>query len=60
MVKTLLAVIACGALFGGVAYPETQTVRVIGVKDGDTIECLPSGGRPETIRLSDIDAPEKK
>jgi micrococcal nuclease len=56
----LLAATICTAIFAGAASAETQTVRVIGVKDGDTIECLPVSGPPQTIRLSGIDAPEKK
>jgi endonuclease YncB( thermonuclease family) len=35
------------------------TAKVVGVKDGDTIEILYLG-KSETIRLIDIDCPEKK
>lgn len=36
-----------------------EAFKVIGVKDGDTIVVLVEG-KPFTIRLSDIDCPEKK
>ncbi|SFI34944.1 thermonuclease family protein [Halpernia frigidisoli] len=36
-----------------------QTYKVIGVKDGDTVVLL-IDGKPETVRLSHIDCPEKK
>lgn len=35
-----------------------QSAKVIGIKDGDTIELL-LGGRPVTVRLNGIDCPEK-
>ena len=35
------------------------TAKVIGIKDGDTIEILWEG-KPQTVRLLDIDCPEKK
>ncbi len=37
----------------------TFTAKVIGVKDGDTIEVLYQG-KGQTVRLLDIDCPEKK
>lgn len=41
------------------AIPErTDKVKVVGVKDGDTIEVL-IDGRQETVRLFAIDCPEK-
>ena len=49
-------------IFGG-AHPKPSTTsftaKVIGIKDGDTIEVLYQG-KSETIRLLDIDCPEKK
>jgi endonuclease YncB( thermonuclease family) len=39
--------------------PISFTAKVVGVKDGDTIEIL-YFGKNETIRLADIDCPEKK
>lgn len=38
---------------------DTFTAKVIGVKDGDTIEVLYEG-KSQTIRLLDIDCPEKR
>lgn len=37
----------------------SQTYNVIGVKDGDTVELL-MNGKPQIVRLSHIDCPEKK
>lgn len=37
----------------------SQTYKVIGVKDGDTVELLVNG-KPQVVRLSNIDCPEKK
>ncbi len=49
-------------IFGG-NHPKqlttSFTAKVIGIKDGDTIEVLYQG-KSETIRLLDIDCPEKK
>jgi len=39
--------------------PNTFNSKVVGIKDGDTIEVLYEG-KSETIRLLDIDCPEKK
>lgn len=44
----------------GPAKPATTAGdKVIGVKDGDTIELL-RNGKPETVRLFGVDTPEKK
>lgn len=40
------------------ADAETYEAKVIGVSDGDTIKLL-RGKKAETVRLADIDAPEK-
>jgi endonuclease YncB( thermonuclease family) len=45
-------------LLAGSASAETFTGRVIGVTDGDTLTIL-RGGRPTTVRLRGIDAPER-
>lgn len=37
-----------------------EFLRVIGVKDGDTVVLLTSGKTEITVRLSEIDAPERK
>jgi endonuclease YncB( thermonuclease family) len=42
------------------AHAETITGRVVGVADGDTITLLDDAKRQYKIRLSGIDAPEKK
>lgn len=42
----------------GTRIPDTFSGKVVGVKDGDTIEVLYEG-KAETIRLLDIDCPEK-
>ena len=36
-----------------------QTCRVVGIKDGDTFTCLADGRRQITVRMAQIDAPEK-
>ena len=41
-----------------ITIPDTFTGKVVGVKDGDTIEVL-FEGKAQTIRLLDIDCPEK-
>ncbi len=41
------------------SVPVQNTYKVIGVKDGDTIEVL-MNGKGETVRLAHIDCPEKK
>lgn len=48
----LLASLTCNA--------ETITGRVVGVADGDTITVLDESKTQHKIRLSGIDAPEKK
>jgi micrococcal nuclease len=42
----------------GTLIPDTFTGKVVGVKDGDTIEVLFEGS-VQTVRLLDIDCPEK-
>lgn len=46
-------------LFPLLFFSQTQTYKVIGVKDGDTVELL-MNGKPQVVRLSNIDCPEKK
>ena len=50
----------CLILFTNLAYAEVLSGRVVGVSDGDTITVLDSGNNQHKIRLSGIDAPEKK
>lgn len=45
---------------GCTVHAETVTGRVVGVLDGDTIDVLDAGKVQHRIRLSGIDAPEKK
>lgn len=54
MYKTLLFLFLPILLFS-----QTKTYRVIGIKDGDTVELL-MNGMPQVVRLSNIDCPEKK
>lgn len=54
MYKTLILLLCPLLLFS-----QTKTYKVIGVKDGDTIELL-MDGKPQVVRLSNIDCPEKK
>lgn len=54
MYKTLILL-----LFPLLLFSQTQTYKVIGVKDGDTVELL-MNGKPQVVRLSNIDCPEKK
>lgn len=48
------------SLFGNVALADTIIGRVVGVTDGDTITVLGSANTQYKIRLSGIDAPEKR
>jgi micrococcal nuclease len=55
-VVLFICLIACN---NAARLPIFFTAKVIGVKDGDTIEILYLG-KSETVRLVDIDCPEKK
>lgn len=46
-------------LFPIIIFSQNKSYKVIGVKDGDTIEIL-MDGKPQVVRLSHIDCPEKK
>lgn len=48
------------ALAAGWAHSETLTGRVVAVADGDTVTVLDAEHRSYKVRLSGIDAPEKK
>jgi len=54
MYKTLILL-----LFPLLLFSQAKTYKVIGVKDGDTVELL-MDGKPQIVRLSNIDCPEKK
>ncbi|MFY1046508.1 thermonuclease family protein [Chryseobacterium sp. GP-SGM7] len=53
MYKTLILLFFPLLLFSQTRY------KVIGIKDGDTVELL-MDGKPQVVRLSNIDCPEKK
>jgi endonuclease YncB( thermonuclease family) len=55
---TLLVVVFGSVLAASFSFATDFTGRVVGVIDGDTIEVL-HNQRPERIRLSGIDCPEK-
>lgn len=46
-------------LFPVIIFSQNKSYKVIGVKDGDTVEIL-MNGKPQVVRLSHIDCPEKK
>ncbi|VXB25332.1 MULTISPECIES: thermonuclease family protein [Chryseobacterium] len=46
-------------LFPIIIFSQNKSYKVIGVKDGDTVEIL-MNGKPQVVRLSHIDCPEKK
>lgn len=46
-------------LISNFIYSQTYIAKVIGVKDGDTIEIL-FEKRPQVVRLAHVDTPEKK
>ncbi|MCD0479097.1 thermonuclease family protein [Chryseobacterium sp. LC2016-29] len=46
-------------LFPVIIFSQNKSYKVIGVKDGDTVEIL-MDGKPQVVRLSHIDCPEKK
>lgn len=52
----LFFLVACNS---STAIPDNFNGKVVGIKDGDTIEVLYEG-KSQTIRLVDIDCPEKK
>ena len=57
-IQTVLALAASTFAFSASAEPWTLTGKVINVSDGDTLMLLLADFSKETIRLSDIDAPE--
>lgn len=60
MKKRTLAALLLLAVFVCDATAATLTGRVVGVSDGDTVTVLTAENRQFKIRLSGIDAPEKK
>jgi endonuclease YncB( thermonuclease family) len=53
-------VLALGALFSFSVHADILTGRIVGVSDGDTVTLLDANHRQYKIRLTGIDAPEKK
>ena len=53
-------VLALGALLSLPAYAEILSGRIVGISDGDTVTLLDTNQRQYKIRLTGIDAPEKK
>jgi micrococcal nuclease len=41
-------------------YSQTLTGKVIGVKDGDTVVVIDAANNQTTLRLAEVDCPEKK
>lgn len=55
----LLLIFGCDNIPEKVIYPNEFIAKVIGIRDGDTIEVL-YNNRPLVIRFEHIDCPEKK
>jgi endonuclease YncB( thermonuclease family) len=53
-------VLALGALFSFPVHAEILTGTIVGISDGDTATLLDANQRQYKIRLTGIDAPEKK
>jgi endonuclease YncB( thermonuclease family) len=52
--------LALGALFSFPVHAEILTGKIVGISDGDTVTLLDVNKRQYKIRLTGIDAPEKK
>jgi micrococcal nuclease len=46
-------------LISSICFSQTYTGKVIGIKDGDTVVVLDSLNNQTTIRLAEVDCPEK-
>lgn len=53
-------VLALGALLSFSVYADILAGRIVGISDGDTVTLLDANQRQYKIRLTGIDAPEKK
>jgi micrococcal nuclease len=53
--KLLLLFLLCAQV-----YAQTLTGKVIGVKDGDTVVVIDAANTQTTLRLAEVDCPEKK
>ena len=58
--RSLLLAISLFALITTEAYAATLTGRIISIADGDTVTLLDANLQQHKIRLSGIDAPEKR
>lgn len=58
--RAVTVVLALGALFSFAVHAEILTGIIIGISDGDTVTLLDPNQRRYKIRLTGIDAPEKK
>ena len=54
MIKHLLLFFICSQV-----YAQTLTGKVIGVKDGDTVVVIDAANTQTTLRLAEVDCPEK-
>ena len=52
--KTILLFLLCAQV-----YSQTLTGKVIGVKDGDTVVVIDAANNQTTLRLAEVDCPEK-
>ena len=46
-------------IFSNIVISQTYTAKIIGVKDGDTVDILLEGNKKQTVRLAHVDTPEK-
>ncbi len=60
MLKALLLATILGFVSVTVSHAESLAGRVVGIADGDTLTILDSSNQQHRIRLSGIDAPEKR
>jgi len=58
--RSLLLVISLFALITSEAYAATLTGRIVSIADGDTVTLLDANLQQRKIRLSGIDAPERR
>ena len=58
--RAVTLVLALGALFSFSVHAEILSGRIVGISDGDTVTLLDAEQRQYKIRLTGIDAPEKK
>ena len=60
MRSTLVLFLALSLQALTVVHAEVLTGRIVGISDGDTVTLLDANKRQYKIRLTGIDAPEKK